>query len=67
MVASTEARSESSGPLLPLLDVRPVSANDLDVSSPVLERLEDGLLRPSHDLDEPREDLDETLPRRFES
>jgi hypothetical protein len=50
----------SSDPLVPLLDVRRVSTDDLDLFSPALAGLRDGLSRPCPLLDELREDRDES-------
>jgi hypothetical protein len=50
----------SSDPLVHLLDVRRVSTDDLDLFSPALAGLRDGLSRPCPLLDELREDRDES-------
>ncbi len=53
----------SVGPLLPLLDVRLASADDLNVFSPVLEDLRDAPRDSSPGLEGLREDLEDSSPR----
>ena len=49
-----------SGPLLPLLDVRRISTDDLNLVSPALAGFRDRLSRPCPLLDELRADRDES-------
>jgi hypothetical protein len=62
-----ETVGSSFGRLLPLLDVRLASADDLNLFSPVLEGLRDGLSQPSPVLDELREDVEESSDHLKES